>query len=222
MGCTVLCPLCGQRKARRTCPALGQQICAVCCGTRRLVEIACPPDCGYLTSAREHPPAAALRRRQQDLAIVVELVRDFNERQSDVFYAVAAFLLRYAPDDLRPLIDADVIEAAAALAATLETSARGVIYQHPAATLSAERLAGALRPLLAEAGKGGGTAFERDAAVVLRQIERTARAVSDDSPGARRSFLDLLGRVIRRSESPDRAERPGAGGSEAGPRLIVP
>ena len=33
------CPVCGQRKARRECPALGQTICTVCCATKRLVEI---------------------------------------------------------------------------------------------------------------------------------------------------------------------------------------
>src|SRR4029079_6022625 len=52
----VICPLCGVRRARRGCPALGKQICAVCCGTKRLVEIQCPSDCAYLATAREHPP----------------------------------------------------------------------------------------------------------------------------------------------------------------------
>ena len=49
------CPLCHTRKPRRACPALNQTICAVCCGTKRLIEIQCPDDCVYLTSAREHP-----------------------------------------------------------------------------------------------------------------------------------------------------------------------
>src|ERR1700704_4766830 len=59
----VVCPLCGQRKARRGCPALDKQICAVCCGTKRLVQIECPPDCAYLAVAREHRPPAAARSR---------------------------------------------------------------------------------------------------------------------------------------------------------------
>ena len=64
----VVCPLCGERTARRGCPALGQQICAVCCGTKRLIEIALPGDCVYLASAREHPPAVAVRQQQRDVA----------------------------------------------------------------------------------------------------------------------------------------------------------
>jgi len=49
----VVCPLCGTRRARRRCPALDKQICAVCCGTKRLVQISCPSDCTWLLSARE-------------------------------------------------------------------------------------------------------------------------------------------------------------------------
>src|SRR5262245_27935296 len=62
----VRCPLCGERRARRACPALGKLICAVCCGTKRLVEIRCPSDCSYLASAREHPAAVVVRQQQHD------------------------------------------------------------------------------------------------------------------------------------------------------------
>ena len=111
-------------------PALGKQICAVCCGTKRLVEIACPSDCAYLASAREHPAAATLRQHQHDVALLVRFVRDLNERQSQLFFLLATFLLRYNPPELQPLIDEDIAEAAAALAATFETASRGVIYEH--------------------------------------------------------------------------------------------
>jgi hypothetical protein len=210
----VVCPLCGSRRGRRACPAVGQQICAVCCGTKRLVEIQCPSDCVYLATAREHPPAAILRRQQRDVELLVRFMRDLNQRQSQLFFLIDAFLLRYHPPELQPLIDDDVIEAAAALAATSETAARGVIYEHRPASPPAERLATALKPLLAKAGQNGGTPFERDAAVVLRRIEeaaREARAVDRDN---RRAFLDLLGRVIPES---DEQEPP-----PASPRLIVP
>ena len=148
----MICPLCGQRKARRTCPALGQTICAVCCGTKRLVQIQCPPDCAYLAVAREHPPATVVRRQQQDLGLIVPHMRDLNTRQSQLFFLVCSFLGSYTSAGLQPLIDDDVAEAGAALAATLETSARGVIYEHRPASLPAERLVASLKPLLAEAG----------------------------------------------------------------------
>jgi len=212
---TVVCPLCGVRRARRACPALGKQICAVCCGTKRLVEIHCPSDCVYLAVAREHPPAATVRQQQRDVQLLVRFIRDLSERQSQLFFLIDTFLLRYQPPELQLLIDDDVIEAAASLAATSETAARGVIYEHRPASPPAERLAAALKPLLAKAGQGGGTPFERDAAVVLRRIEEAAREARAVDRENRRAFLDLLGRVIPERED----EEPP---SSAAPRLIVP
>jgi hypothetical protein len=215
----VVCPLCGQRKARRACPALGKQICAVCCGTKRLVQIQCPADCVYLATARDHPPAAIVRRQQRDVGLLVHFMRDLGERQSQLFFLVNTFLVQYQPPELQPLIDDDAAEAAAAIAATLETSARGVIYEHRPASLPAERLMNALKPVLTQAGGRGGTAFERDAAVVMRRIEEAARQVRSADESNRRAFLDLLGRVLRRkdessTEAPE--EKPEA------PRLILP
>ena len=214
----MLCALCGQRKARRACPALGKHICAVCCGTKRLVEIQCPDDCVYLASAREHPAAATLRRQQHDVSMLLQVMRDLSERQSQLFFVVGSFLVRYQAPELQPLIDADVAEAAGAMAATLETSTRGVIYEHRPASLPAERLVAALKPVLNQAGSRGGTAFERDAAVVMRRVEEAARAMRSQEPTDRRAFLDVLARVLRQAQP---AEAPTAAQSEA-PRLIVP
>jgi hypothetical protein len=44
------CPRCSSRKAKRSCPALGAEICPVCCAEGRLKTISCPTDCGYLQS----------------------------------------------------------------------------------------------------------------------------------------------------------------------------
>src|SRR5437867_4451151 len=89
MSAVVVCPLCETRRARRPCPALGRQICALCCGTKRLVEIACPSDCPWLVSAREHPPAVAVRRQQHDVGLLVSFMRDLTERQSQLFFFVS-------------------------------------------------------------------------------------------------------------------------------------
>jgi hypothetical protein len=219
----MLCPLCGTRRARRGCPAVGQQICAVCCGTKRLVEINCPKDCPYLASAREHPAAATIRQERRDVDILLPHLRDLSERQSQLFFLISTFLLRYEPPEFHKLVDADVADAAAALAGTFETAARGVIYEHRPAALPAERLAAALKSVVAEAGQHGGSAFERDAAVVLRRIEEAARAAGGPDPAddsTRRAYLDLLGRVLR--DQPDSA---GTGAPEARgetSRLIVP
>ena len=144
-------------------------------------------------------------------------MRDFSQRQSQLFFLIVTFLARYEPPELQPLIDDDVREAAAALAATFETAARGVIYEHRPASLSAERLMSTLKPLLAEAGKGAGASFERDAAVVLRRVEEAARHARELEPDNRRVLLDVIGRVIARTPATEDAAQPA---SE--PRLIVP
>lgn len=216
----MICPLCGTRRARRGCPALAKQICAICCGTKRLTQIQCPTDCSYLAAAREHPAAVVVRQQQRDFGVLVQVMRDFSQRQSQLFFLITTFLARYEPPELQALIDDDVAEAAAALAGTFETASRGVIYEHRPASLPADRLAVALKPLLLEAGKSGGSAFERDAGVVLRRVEEAARDARAADPSNRRTFLDLLDRVVRKSD-PQAALEEGAEPSDQ-PRLIVP
>jgi len=218
---TVVCPLCGNRRARRGCPAVGQQICAVCCGTKRLVEINCPSDCVWLASAREHPPAVAVRQQQRDRALLMPLMLDFTERQAELFFLVASFIVRYQPPEFQPLFDEDVEEGVGALASTFETAARGVIYDHRASSLSAERLSSALKPALAEMGRRFGTAFERDAAGVLRRIATLAHDVRAQEPANRRAFLELLRRIVTAFPEPDNAKAAGSEGPPP-PSLIVP
>jgi len=191
-----VCPLCGTRRARRTCPALDKQICAVCCGTKRLIQISCPSDCAWLLSAREHPPATVVRQQQRDVGLLVRFMRDFSERQSQLFFMIAAFLARYEAPEFQTPLDDDVAEAMGSLAATFETASRGLIYDHRPASVLAERLTAALKPVLAEAGQGAGSAFERDAAAVLRRLQEAVGDVRATDQANRRAFLDLLGRVI--------------------------
>src|SRR5688500_8016174 len=73
------CPVCGGGKAKRQCPALDQAICPTCCGTKRLVEIRCPPGCGWLKASRAHPPAAQQRQQEQDANLVVPLIRGLDD-----------------------------------------------------------------------------------------------------------------------------------------------
>jgi hypothetical protein len=189
----------------------------VCCGTKRLVQIACPSDCAWLASAREHPPAVVVRRQQRDVGLFLQIMRDFNERQSQLFLLISTFFVRYEAPELQPVIDDDVAEAAAALAATFETSARGVIYDHRPASLPAERLVAGLKPLLSEAGRSAGTAFERDAAVVLRRLEEAVRETRASDQENRRAFLDLLARIVRRTDDAHESSP-----EPAPTRLIVP
>jgi hypothetical protein len=219
----VLCPLCGKRNARRACPALGHLICAVCCGTKRLTEIACPSDCGYLATARSHPPAATVRQQQLVALRVSHFLRDLNDQQSRLFLTVNSFLAAHQGDGLQSLIDEDVEEAMEALAATYETANRGVIYEHRPASRPAERLVRDMKPLMAEARHAFASSFEASAAVVLRRIAESVRELRREESQNRRAYLDLARLVVRLTE--EAARRPDFDGETASPdapRLIVP
>lgn len=47
------CVYCNQKKAKRYCPALHGEICAVCCGTYRVDRINCTQNCVYLEQGKE-------------------------------------------------------------------------------------------------------------------------------------------------------------------------
>src|SRR5262245_8962098 len=222
-GFSMNCPLCGTRRARRSCPALGQHICPVCCGTKRLVEIPCPADCGYLASAREHPASVVVRQQHRDIAFVSQAIRDLSDRQAELFFLVATTLAQHQPEALQPLIDDDLVDAMTALAGTFETSSRGVIYEHRPASLPAERLVAALKPVITEAGRGLGSSFERDAASVLRRIAAAVGEARSADPSNRRAFLEVLRRML--DKTGQAAGAPAGADTAAAPepsRLIVP
>lgn len=218
------CPVCEQRRPKRECPALGRTICAVCCGTKRQVEINCPPDCSYLSSARAHPAAAVQRRRERDYAFVLPLVQDLSEKQYRLLLAFQAVILKHADAAIPSPIDTDVRDAAGTLASTLETAQKGIIYEHQTASVPARRIAGELRALLAEIEREHpAPALERDAARALRQIEQAATGASaafaEDGP---RAYLRLLGRMM--SDVASQPASSSSSGDERGPSsgLIIP
>jgi hypothetical protein len=212
------CPLCDRRKPRRACPARGDTICTVCCGTKRLIEIACPPDCPYLQSAERHPPASVKRKQQQDADVLLGTAVGFTEPQLRLSLLLQAVIARFKPTGLVRLIDQDVADAAGTLAATLETATRGVIYEHQSPSPVAEALRRELQVLLAEVGRGGGTRFEREAAEVLRAIETTAKHQVEGLPHGERAYLDIVERTLpdNASSGPRTPPEPG------GPSIILP
>lgn len=191
----MVCPVCHQRKGKRACPALGQQICAVCCGTKRLVEINCPQDCGYLTTARSHPPAVIQRQQEMDRAMFLPLLQGLSERQARLFLMLAAVTSRHQSDALHKLVDDDIAQASGALASTLETAAKGIVYEHQPATLAASRLMTELKGVVDEVVKNAGSALERDSAIALRRIEHAAKMMASVRPGTN-EFQQLLVRVL--------------------------
>lgn len=201
------CALCCQRKAKRACPAVGQDICAVCCGTKRVVEIACPATCVYLEHAHRHPAAAVKRQQESDLTALMTALGRVSEPQLQLFFLLQTTILRFKPEGFNRLTDADVADAASALASTLETAERGVLYEHQAGSVVADALRRELKALLDQIARaGGGSRVEREAAQVLRGIERGARHETLGPGAGAVDYLSLVARVLQ--ERPTTADVP--------------
>jgi hypothetical protein len=185
---------------------VGQEICPVCCGTKRLVEIACPPDCIYLESAYRHPAAAVKRQQERDLAVLMAVLGRVSEGQLQLFFLLHTFISRFKPAALSRIVDGDVADAAGALAASFETSSRGVLYEHHANSVVGEELRRELKTFLAELGRGGGSRFEAQAAAVLRGIERGARHETDGVGSEAQAYLALVARLL--NERPPGKDTP--------------
>jgi hypothetical protein len=223
----MLCVSCGRRKGKRACPALRGLICTTCCGTKRLKEIACPADCQYLASAQAHPPAAVLRQRERDLPLLASLLNGLNEIQGDLLALLTTQLRRARVGAIPPLRDEDVREAAGALASTLETAARGIVYEHQPPSLPAMRLMRSWQEALAEVERRGQTLRPAVVAPVLRRMEQLARdaagTLDAGTPDGETdtALLDFFDRVMRGPAPGDR-DTPALAPADTPSGLIVP
>lgn len=210
------CPLCLKRPAKRACPALGHNICTVCCATKRLVEIRCTEDCRYLESAQRHPASVIKRQIDADVTVLMSSIGRLSEQQLQLFFVLQSMVLSYKPEGLHRLNDSDVALAAAALAGSLETASKGLIFEEPTGSVVAEGLRRALKPVIDEVTKGGGSRVEREVALVLRGLERGARHQGGHIPDGETSYLDLVARVFQQGQGPQKAAEP------AKPLIVLP
>lgn len=201
------CPLCQKRPTKRACPALDREICATCCATKRIVEISCPEDCRYLESGQKHPAAVVKRQIDNDVTVLMTSMGRLSEQQLQLFFLLQSIILGFQPEGLARVLDSDVAQATGALAQSLETASRGLIYDGATTSVIAENLRKELRQVVDEVAKSGGSRAELEIALVLRGIERGARhegGLLGDDPAA---YLELVGRVLQQG-SPGRASAP--------------
>jgi hypothetical protein len=188
------------------------------------VEIHCPPDCGYLASAREHPAAVVRRQQERDVAILLPTIRHLTERQYQLFFLLQTLVARHVPEGFARLVDDDLADAAGTFAATLETASRGVIYEHPPQSILAQRLITEMKTMLAQMKEEGATTYDREVAIVLRAVEQGAREVRKasapagaDSGGGDTAYLNLVGRLLQINRGAEPEAQPAAASS-----LILP
>ncbi len=149
-------------------------------------------------------------------------VSDLGEAQTDLMAKLLTFLREYRGDGLLKTTDSDVEQAAAALAATYETAARGLIYEQRPSSLPAQRLFSDLKLLVTQLAGDRGSSFDRDASAVLRAIERGARDARKTLPGGDAAYLELVRRLIAAPGERQQEARPGDIVQPGGSLLIRP
>ncbi|HET8925190.1 MAG TPA: hypothetical protein VFN26_19565 [Candidatus Acidoferrum sp.] len=207
----MVCPICEKRKAERFCPAKGEKICAVCCGTYREATIDCPTDCPYLVAAHryedEHQRSLSADTPLLDEKIPQDIVHTHQQLMSALAFSIAKFCAAQPT-----AVDADVLAAIQALARTHKTLSSGIIYEKsPDAPLPRELYA-ALAAFLAEVRKQqaerANSARLKDADIfyLLVFLYRMGLLRTNGRPRSRR-FIEFLrgqfpqARELKREES---------------------
>lgn len=212
------CPICRRRPPKRYCPAKGERICAICCGTEREATIDCPADCEHLLAARrweaEHrKPLPPEQVPYPDVRFPPELVREHRAAVSALGLALLGYA-REAPD----AVDADALAALAALAEAQRTLAAGIYFERPPEAGHSRALYDRLAASLREARErqspepGAPPLRDSDAFRLLVFLLRVGRLETNGRPRSR-AFLDFL-----RRQYPREALGPAADA----PRIITP
>jgi hypothetical protein len=123
-----------------------EEICTICCGSKREVEIDCPSSCSYLRSGREYESARRLQDKTPP-AFSSHWEEDFLKKHGPVFaamYRIIVMVRREYPE----LIDGDARAALEALRKTYETEEKGIFYDFKPNSLLQRKLYDPLKKFL--------------------------------------------------------------------------
>jgi hypothetical protein len=209
---TILCKLCGKRRARRRCPAVHGDICTICCGTEREVSLSCPLECEFLQEAHRREKSILVDEKElsdPDVPVTEEFLRDHEELLLFCMVSLVHAALRTAS-----ATDADALEALEALIKTYRTAESGLLYETCPVNTIAASVQRALSESLADYQK---VRAERESLhfrnaeilAVLVFLRRMGQQNQNGRPRGR-MYLDLLKQMT-----------PATAGDERAPSLIV-
>ena len=192
-----VCPICGKRRPERFCPAKGEKICAVCCGTEREVTLDCPSDCSYLISAHRYEeehrkPLAESEIPFPDILFSPDVIYEHQPLVTGFGFTIVKFAAAE-----RGLVDREALEALTALAETYRTLASGIYYEKTPRAPLANGLYAAFGAFLQDYRKqeasrpGFRTTKDVEILYALVFLSRMARSRASERPRARR-FIDFL------------------------------
>ncbi|MYA29503.1 MAG: hypothetical protein F4090_02465 [Nitrospira sp. SB0672_bin_25] len=204
------CIFCHERKGKRPCPALGGAICSQCCGTHRVVSIACHSDCVYLdTNVEYQQKRVGDQFEQERRAFYKDLLEQSGDKAAEMFYFLEAVTFKHfqAKSDAQ---DGEVIAAIQALRRSF----------------SPIHVPEGMAPPFTQALKKEYDAFmegeKPDAQMVSEVLDRGLTFISEFSGTGLRSNRFLSGLIgFLKSRHPDVAEKLTKLGTTGG-RIILP
>jgi len=127
----VSCAICEKRPPKRFCPAKGERICAICCGTYREVTLDCPSDCPHLIAARRYDSEHGKRLGPREMPFPdVEFSTEILRRNPEALSAIGLAVLEFARANPAAR-DPEIISALSALAETYRTLESGIYFERP-------------------------------------------------------------------------------------------
>ncbi len=170
------------------------------------MEIACPDDCVWLGA---HASAWDGRETEhaRDVRRLAPHLQGLTEPQARLFFfaLVGTAALRASRPELT---DRLLHEAVTALAKTVETRERGILYEHPAQDLRAQGLVHEVRAIFEtkdDEGRGHAPP-DRDLLAVLKSLRSALEECLREEAGPA-AFLETAGRIASRA-APRAPARP--------------
>lgn len=134
------CILCRKRKAKRYCPAKKSEICPVCCGEKRGVEIDCPLDCEYFVEGQKHRQQKVTMKRIRREGAETYVKKAGLYRKDPGLFAVIEKEISAVFRQKKSLRDSDLVTALEQVQKTMETEINGIYYEHTGENLFANEI----------------------------------------------------------------------------------
>ena len=190
------CWSCDKVKGKRVCPARGGDlICSKCCGTKRRVEINCPEDCPYLHGA--DPNWRSATRQKEDARFLSRFLA-LNDGHVTLLLFTHHLMLS-ARARFASLSDEELRVVIGTALKTMETRAKGIVYNHPSGAPHLDKVADWLAGVLSDR-RSIASAPEASDSDVRTVLETISQAIRDHIAGGHQAgYLETAEQVLHSS-----------------------
>lgn len=124
------CELCNKRKGKRYCPAKRTEICPVCCGQKRGIEIDCPLDCKYFVEGQKNHNKKVNRERIKKDGVKSYMRKAELYSRAPGLFANIEIAISQLYRSNKEFTNRILISGLEQASKTLETESRGIIYEY--------------------------------------------------------------------------------------------